>query len=316
MRTRKDEISRWHSSTWAWFVGLPVGLLILIIAGSVIWTRIRQYQQEVAQQRAVEQERQNRLQQEEYARQQRLEQQRREAEEMRLRREREDRERIAKQQQQERERQYQQEEEQRQRRRRDQLEDEQRRERARERAESEAAAQRAEEERNKRERQRQEMEDKRRADLEKRGLPNYPSPHTTHKGKNAEEWYEHLAARPNDLIARQRTIDALAHLNSEGMPFLTKLLRGYQKRSILMGVDSTVRAIKPEHLHSNDLPTLVDCLDSDYKDFTRMVVLERLAKHKGAKKHLVRIRSLVDDLLKSEKYGVGAQDCLDAIKAE
>jgi hypothetical protein len=316
MRTRKDEISRWHSSTWAWFVGLPVGLLILIIAGSVVWTRIRQYQQEVAQQRAVEQERQNRLQQEEYARQQRLEQQRHEAEEMRLRHERENRERIAKQQQEERDRQYQREEEKRQRRRRDQLEDEQRREQDRQRAESEAAARRAEEERKKEEQQRQAAEDKRRADLEKRGLPYYPSPQTTHEGKNAEQWYEHQLARPDDPMVRQRTIDALAHLDSEGVPFLMKLLQRYQKRRFQQGVDSVVRAIKPEHLHYNDLPALVDCLDDDYKQFTRMVVLERLAKHKGAKKHIRRIASFVDDLLKSEKYGADAQDCLDAIKAE
>jgi hypothetical protein len=314
MQTTKEEISRWHSSTWAWFVGLPVGLLILIIAGSVGYARIREYQQELAQQRALEQERQNRLQQEEYARQQRLEQQRREAEEMRLRREREDRERAAKQQQEERERQFQQEEEQRRLRRREQLEDEQRRELERERAESEAAAKRAEEERNKRAQQRQEMEDKRRADLEKRGLAYYLQPTSIYKDKNAQQWYDYYMTRPGDSIVRQRTIQALVSLREEGIPFLIRMLKYFQKKEMPMAADNVIRSLKPELVHFNDVHVLVDCLDDGFcKDFTRMVTLEQLAKRKDMKKHLKRIAWLTQDLLRSDKYGQDAKELIETI---
>jgi len=314
MRTTRDEFSRWHSSTWAWFVGLPVGVLILIIAGSVAYSRIREYQQELAKQRAVEQERQNRLQQEEYARQQTLEQQTLEAEEMRLRREREDRASVAMQQQQERERQNQQEEEQRQRRRREQLENEQKRERARERAEAEAAAKRAEEERNKRAQLRQEIVDKRRADVEKRGLAYYPEPTSIYEHKNAQQWYDYYMTRPSDRIVREQTIEALVSLREEGMPLLIRLLKYFQKKEMPMAADNVIRSLKPDLVHFNDVHVLVDCLDDGFcKDFTRMVTLEQLAKRKDVKKHLNRIMRLTQDLLKSDKYGQDAKDLIETI---
>jgi hypothetical protein len=162
-----------------------------------------------------------------------------------------------------------------------------------------------------------EVERQRQNDLESRGLAYYPQPKAVFRDKNAQEWYDHLMARPTDQIIRQRTIGALAALKDEGMPFMVKLLQTNQKENLPTAIDSVLRAMKPEFIHFNDLHVIVDCLDDKHcKDFTRMLALEHLAKRKESKKHLKRIKALADDLMESEKHQAKAKELVDAIGAK
>jgi hypothetical protein len=121
-------------------------------------------------------------------------------------------------------------------------------------------------------------------------------------------------SRPGDILVRRRAIEALVSLREEGMPFLIRMLKCFQKKEMPMAADNVIRSLKPELVHFNDIQVLVDCLDDGFcKDFTRMVTLEQLAKRKDVKRHLKQITWLTQDLLKSDKYGQDAKDLIESI---
>jgi hypothetical protein len=188
-------------------------------------------------------------------------------------------------------------------------------ERQRQEAQKQADAEKAKKEREEKERaEAAQAELKRKKDLESRGLAYYPKPTTAFEGKDAQQWYDYLMARPKDENYRRRTLRALASLNAEGMPFLIKLLQDYQKKRLAEPLDKVLRAMKPALIHFNDLHLFVDCLDQECcKEFTRIVALEHLAQHKESRKYIIKIRSLVDDLMKSEKYGEQTKELVETI---
>lgn len=215
--------------------------------------------------------------------------------------------------------------EERDRQRRQELEAERARveeERRRREAEERAAAEKTKREREAKEaadaeqrtRRAEEAEVQRKKDLESRGLAYYPKPSSTHKGKDAKEWFDSYMERPTDKVVRQRTIEALESLREEGMPFLVQLLQYYRKKDMPVAIDNVLRAMKPQLIHFNDLRAVVDCLDEfSCKDFTRMMALEHLAKRKESKKYLRRIKSLAEDLMNSAKYGPDAKELVEKI---
>ncbi len=140
-----------------------------------------------------------------------------------------------------------------------------------------------------------------------RGWPTTRRRSLSTREKNAEGWYEYLK-KPSGVT--DDGVSALTALKEEGVPFLLALLSETKEEryhtAYLFG-------LKPEYIHPNDLPKLIDCLNKKWSEDPRILALTDLSRRKESRAYYNQIADAVKDIRDASNINGNVRVLLESI---